>query len=334
MEVSEATAVNIYPHNNHSLLVVQQGARNTIGSTNSYEPPSVTVQPSTPPQSTAPASVDSPLTNPRKPPEPPAIKILPATPLEEIESPIDQAGKADQMIRRPSLAQRARRYSDAFIAPIVARTANIRRNVKRAADSTNSQDQQEADKLHPHWHPRSSPWDEISESDSEFDEDDGEGGEARLPPGGDTTELGEPRGLSRVLDGFRGNGGFLIGNTLGVERQPTNRRRHYVAIPTNLTRSASGRVQKTGSQGSLDNNGRRQSVIQTQKRRRVWKGMGLHVEYLGLRGLQDLMREKKAEKRREKLKSKIGNRLTLEDTPQSDGRKRDVIPFLWGGYVV
>jgi hypothetical protein len=80
-------------------------------------------------------------------------------------------------------------------------------------------------------------------------------------------------------------------------------------------------VQKKGSQGSLDNNGWRQSVIQTQKRRKVWKGMGLHVEYLGLRGLQDLMREKKAEKRREKLKSKIGNRWTLEGTPQVMGAK-------------
>jgi hypothetical protein len=319
MEVSEATAVNIYPHNNHSLLVVQQGAkpmqltrRNTVESTNSYEPPSVTVQPSTPPpQSTAPASIDSPLKNPRKPPQPPAIKILPATPLEEIESPIDQAGKAVQLIRRPTLVQRARRYSDAFVAPFVARTANIRRNVRRAAEPANNQEQQEGGKLHPFWHPRDF-WDEVSESDSEFDEDSGEEGATRLPPGGDTTELGESRGFARVLDGFRENGGFLIGNTLGVERQPTNRRRHYVAIPTNLMRSASGRVLKKGSRGSLDNG--RQSMSQKQKKRKVWKGMGLHVEYLGFRGLQDLIREKKAQKRRERLKRKIGNRWTVEGT--------------------
>lgn len=329
MEVSEATAINIYPHNNHSLLVIQQGAkpmqlarRNTIGSTASHELPSLTVQPSTPPPRTAAsASVDSPLKNPRKPPQPPAIKILPATPLEELESPLEQAAKGIRLTRRPTLAQRARRYSDAFVAPIIARTASIRRNVKRAVEPASNQEQ-EAGKLHPFWHPRAF-WDDVrddvSDSDPELDEGDGEEGVPPLPPGGDTTELGEPQGLTRVLDGFRESGGFLIGNTLGVERQPTNRRRHHVALPTGLTRSASGRVQKKGSRGSLDSD--RQSVGRMQKRRKVWKGMGLQVEYVGFKGLQELMREKKAEKRREKLKSSIGNRWTVEGAPQANGTK-------------
>lgn len=353
LEVSEATAINIYPHNNHSLLVVQQGARptqvtplvrrNTTGSASPREPPLLTVQPSTPPPQVGKpnVNVDSPLKNPRPPPDPPAIKILPATPLSELDaSPIDTAGRAMQLYRRPTLVQRARRYSDTLFHPLIARTRSIRRNVStgmrnRGASSEPAGGGSDSGKLHPFWHPRGF-WDDVSDSDSEFGNDegaeyyhepwegdpgvgDGEEGTMRLPPGGDTSDIGaESRGVIRgVLDGFRESGGFMIGNSLGLERGLTNRRRHYVNVPiqTGLERSRDGRVRKKDSQGSL---GRvqMQGQMQEERKRRVWKGMGLHFEYVGISGLKEVVKERNARKRRDKLKSSIGTRWTVEGAPQ------------------
>ncbi|OCL10672.1 hypothetical protein AOQ84DRAFT_362197, partial [Glonium stellatum] len=157
-QVSEATAVSIYPHNNHSLLVVQQVARSntvsrkpqaphelTVSSSNlASSPPSteaefvqsqrpaLTFEPSTPPLQSippAPGAVDSPLKNPRKPPIPPALKIIPPTPLEELDrqlAPGPPPQSATRPVRRLSLVQRARRYSDTFIAPLLSRAPSTR----------------------------------------------------------------------------------------------------------------------------------------------------------------------------------------------------------------
>lgn len=356
LEVSEAKAVNIYPHNNNSLLVVQHGGasarpaqtqlirRNTTSSTSAaspaseLEPPLLTFQPSTPPPKEHPSAqsnVDSPLKNPRPPPEPPAIKILPATPFEELDSsPIDVAAQNQlRLTRRPTLAQRAKKYSGNLFQPLIARTQSLRKNVnssvRRATGSgeAGARERAEDGKLHPFWHPRGF-WEDVSDEDDEFGDDDdyheqweevgdGEEGVLRLPLGGDTSDVPEPRrGVKGVIDGFRESGGFLIGNSLGLERGPTNRRRHYVdpgRMNANggLQRSLEGRVQKKNSQGSLG-----RAVAQEQRKRRVWRGMGLHVEYLGIGGLREMMRERKAEKRREKLKRSIGERWTVEESPQ------------------
>ena len=93
-EVSEALAVNIYPHQNKSVLMVDHS--NKPSETSSSEQTQRDAEqedavpktaetggtvPVTPPQ---PAfsmdDVDSPLRNPRAPPEPPAIQFIPATP--------------------------------------------------------------------------------------------------------------------------------------------------------------------------------------------------------------------------------------------------------------
>ncbi|KAH8719375.1 hypothetical protein GQ44DRAFT_712293 [Phaeosphaeriaceae sp. PMI808] len=82
IEASEATAVSIYPHNNHSLLVVQQVS--------------------------GPGAVDSPLKNPRPPPEPPVIKFIPPTPAEELERQFSPGPpkRSDSHPRRRSLLGR------------------------------------------------------------------------------------------------------------------------------------------------------------------------------------------------------------------------------------
>ncbi|KAL1636331.1 hypothetical protein SLS56_001311 [Neofusicoccum ribis] len=293
LEVSEATAVSIYPHNNHSLLVVQQVARtNSNSNSNSntssshrrtvsspplsreVSPPILTFNPATPPQqlmdsdTAANGFVDSPLKNPRKPPEPPAFKIIPPTPAEELErDPMSEsivASNPSPPTRRQSLAKRARRYSDTILNPIFARTASVtKRNSPRGQVPTVGNAKQAKDNnLHPFWRPRGF-WDDFdSESEDEWDEEMGDMFESsRLPRGGDTSNIGFDDGVAeysreretqrrrigtlgrRLTNGFKGSGGFLIGNSLGMERAGSNARRHYVNVG-GLPRKTGGLVGK------------------------------------------------------------------------------------------
>lgn len=334
LEVSEATTVNIYPHNNHSLVMVQQGAR--LPQTEikqqsqqlvraSLERPTIAVQPSTPPTQSSDQIVDSPLRNPRKPPHPPVINILPATPSSAIEDPLEVAGNNIPQ-RRPSLLQRARRYSDNIMQPILGRSGNLRRH--NSERSRSKPDEGRTNHLHPLWHPRDF-WEDFSDSE---DEDDLSGD--RLPPGGDTSEpppVSIHRRLTQKLPGFRGTGGFMVGNSLGLNRHGTNVRRHHVTLPKGFTIKRQGddemierspspgirtapRLTKMGSLSSL------RSAEAQKRMRRQWKAMGLHVEYVGISGMRDLWREKRertreqrAEKRREELRNSIGPKFLLKD---------------------
>lgn len=389
LEVSEATAVSIYPHNNHSLLVVQQVARsNTLPNTQPQiahdtsnphsslpyleaqhpEPlqPTVTFEPSTPPlQTSLPlfASVDSPLKNPRKPPIPPALKIIPPTPAEELDRQLDPAPPGppartnSRPVRRLSLVQRARRYSDTFIAPLLARAPSSRgRTVsgghahaheKRRVPSVNEDD----GNLHPFWRPRGF-WDGFEDSSDEESEDgdgggSGSGGGRRLPQGGDTSEVREreregegvgrfmPLGLGmlghRLTNGFKSPAGFLIGNSNsnspGVERArslSSHRRRHVVDVPALVVQAPTfpTRVEKRGSRGSLRSE---RSWERKGGRREAWRkgkvipGLGVQVQYIGLSGVKEKLRERQvkkwersAEKRRDIIRKSIGPRFLVE----------------------
>lgn len=93
-ELSEAQAVEIFPHQNKSVLVVQHQTSSSEPSPVSLKPLDTSVGPptmalngtategnNTPPQTGHPMDeVDSPLRNPREPPLPPAIKFIPPTP--------------------------------------------------------------------------------------------------------------------------------------------------------------------------------------------------------------------------------------------------------------
>jgi hypothetical protein len=328
LEVSEATAVSIYPHNNKSLVVVEQAGRTSaplsqlsvaaepLAASEGYPP--LLVQPATPPQILIfPPNVDSPLRNPRKPPKVPlqlpAIRVLPATPAKELEdSPLDTAKPLPTLPTRSlSLKERARRYSTTIVRPIITRTTSLRRSYYGRPRSPYQQqdDAQRRTNLHPLWQPRGF-WDEFSDSDSDFGEP--EAGSARLPPGGDTSDVPEPRGgFGRVLDGFRGSGGFLIGNSMGLERHGTNNRRHYISVPAGK-RSV---VRKTsqGTMKSMSSSNKTRSSGSGD--RRVWKGLGLEFHYIGVSAMRNRLREKKREKNREKIRKSIGPRFAVEGAP-------------------
>lgn len=396
VEVTEATAVSIYPHNNNSLLVVQQMSRGnsmlpeqhqlagatlltpqdprhaqTASSSKSdrneddEEPPSqptLNFEPSTPPmQIDMPGfgGVDSPLQNPRDPPEPPMINFIPPTPMEEIEKqltpgPPGPPSRSDSHPqRRLSVLQRARRYSDNLITPLLARTAINRARYDRDSERHTHQNphvptvNDEDGTLHPFWRPRGF-WDEFSDSEDES-EDEG------LPQGGDTSDMEDPEPepeaprrvntLNRLKGGFRGSGGFLIGNSLGVERSGTNKRRHHVTLPSNFRARSSARVssprvmiqapsQPLGRHGGGGITKRRSShdlrrttsvpdnlsiEYEQSRRRGSWRqGKSLpglkkyHVQYIGISGVKEKLRERRTEKRREKIRRSIGSRYYVD----------------------
>ncbi|KAI0427624.1 hypothetical protein F5Y09DRAFT_26723 [Xylaria sp. FL1042] len=197
-DIAEAMAVNIYPHQNKSVLMVHHMSR-SVNSTNDKQldsssrressvggisaNPEITMSgpgggPVTPPQpQLSMDDVDSPLRNPRAPPEPPAIKFIPATP-----SGLTPAAEREKMLgnffeetqKRPSLVRRAfslRKPSDTTLPRrpgLLSRTLSLSKPIRRdiaenhhiEKDKTILRQYPTADdpppdesKLHPFWRP-------------------------------------------------------------------------------------------------------------------------------------------------------------------------------------
>ena len=397
LEVSEATAVSIYPHNNHSLLVVQQAPRsnslntdqpllNNGGYSTPEDPrdmqstptppfvdasethdeeaehlpqPTLNVEPSTPPVDLdlpQPDVTDSLWKNSQDPPEPPIIMFIPPTPAEELECPLvpgppkrSDSHPQRQPHRRSKLVQRARRYSGNLLTPLLARASiNRHRQSKDSAASSRRDtrvphvNDENGSTLHPFWRPRGF-WDGFEDSDDESD------GEDVLPSGGDTSDIededDEPppprkRTLKNLTSGLRGSsGGFLIGNSLGMERHGSNRRRHHITLPAHFpvppriasnppspkllsnppTQSLSAHRGDGVSQRRSNNSLRSNMSYEAPRRRASWRqGRSLpgirkyHVQYIGLTGVKENFKERRAEKRRTKLRNSIGSSYYVE----------------------
>ena len=343
MEVCEARGVSIFPHNNESLLLVQQGSNSTDKSTETPESValkalqdgniqkgSAAVQ-ETPTRDVHLAPpvihVDSPLTNPREAPAPPVFKVIPPTPNDE---PDRQLGRAEQQKptdhppttpqRRLSLAQRARRFSESFMdQPLFTRSLSMRKQQPPRAVSQEARPTY----LSPFWRP-TDIWDGY-DSDEDYDEVELEGipsASARLPQGGDTSDFAPPldckrslfpRNMSVRMPGFRGQGGFLLGNSLGLDRHGTNNRRPYI-----VKKSSSGGLRTKSSQhsGSLRRKASEEMLRQTVRRRQPGFALpffgGRRVEYVGLARFRERMRqrmdareEKVRERRRAALREQI-----------------------------
>ena len=193
------------------------------------------------------------LANPCAAPMPPVIIIpptpSPGPPTRQVH-PRNGSIKASRpgVERRQSLVEKARRYSESIIQPFLplvnSSGASRKRNSTISIDRPTSEHDRNLT-LHPFWRPRGF-WDDFSssESESDYDEDDLRP-EERLPAGGDTSDvesLGDrerqrrggvemtwPRKMSVRMAGFTARGGFLLGNSLGIERHGTNARRHRVS---------------------------------------------------------------------------------------------------------
>jgi len=185
-EVSEAMAVNIYPHQSKSVVLVDHSAKPSESSSlEQYKssPTDIPVvktsdanggAPATPPQQFSVDDVDSPLRNPRAPPKPPAINFIPATPsgLTPTTEKQKQLGNYYEMTsekpkRSMSLLKRAltRRTSDYGPSPgrpvgILTRTFSLSRNIRNLDKRPRLKRRSTADsvppdetRLHPHWRP-------------------------------------------------------------------------------------------------------------------------------------------------------------------------------------
>lgn len=325
-DICEAQGVALYPHNNESLLIVQgtKIAKQTeqlriinsnhesidANSIPGINEPNFKAFVTEPDEIGKPLhSVESPLTNPRTAPEPPVIQFIPPTPNDELERQLavpaeQQRGDAESDVhRRPSIKQRMRRYSETLVQPFpfgrsnsYRKSAPVRRTQARVSTRPTH--------LSSFWQPRDF-WEDYS-SDEE-DNDDYE----PLPAGGDTSEIADneqkrhgaffPRAMSKRMPGFRGTGGFLMGNSLGIDRHGTNVRRHHI------DRKSSEEILRRMAE---------------RKRRRTFTlpfSGGTRFEYVGFAAfsakVKDAKRrrqEQNLEKRREKLRESIGTRVYHE----------------------
>jgi hypothetical protein len=339
MEVCEAQNVALYPHSNNSLLVVQhrskteqknqeemhpspkvtRGARLTHGDDTMRAAPLFSESPV---QDTPEIAVngknihtvESPLTNPRAAPMPPVINFIPPTPSHEDDEtelvPIEEEEIPSTPQRRGSLAKRARRYSEVVVRPLFGRTLVTRsHNIRPSPTASEKRDE----RLHPNWVPNSF-WHDDDDDEYYSDPEETDAFD-RLPAGGDTSEHPRskfPRNMSVRMPGFRGSGGFLLGNSLGVDRHGTNKRRPYIEPPSGHG-SASTQKQTMRRVASLDSVASRASG---DGRIFVIPGTRTRLQYVGFKPIKDKMRKRREtkedaarEKRRAEIKEQIGMRI-------------------------
>ncbi|KAL2105542.1 hypothetical protein VUR80DRAFT_8186 [Thermomyces stellatus] len=224
-EVSEALAVNIYAHQNTSVLMVDHGSSKPshdseievskefqcagIRSSTDKPQPTITTtasendEPATPPQQHhGEEGVDySPLRNPRSPPEPPAIKFIPATPSGATpahERPYLMGNYFEEMEPKPkrsvSLVRRVlprRRHSESGTSTsrptLLGRTLSLSRGVRKVVPFATERSSDKAlpdlsyptaenrpadDRLlHPFWQPAHPHFDSDSNSNSSSEDD-------------------------------------------------------------------------------------------------------------------------------------------------------------------
>ena len=180
LEVNEAKAISIYPHTNRSILVIQEMAgdegsphreqKATIAGNASIAIPGA-VTPIIHHEAPQREICNSPLQNPRDPPQPPDFQIIPPTPANAMSSSEDTR-VTSRTISKPhrlsapfssvKRAFSARRHSESIVSPFT-RTLSLRSS--RGRRSVSAVDDLDS-KLHPFWRPRSL-WHDAEESDSE-----------------------------------------------------------------------------------------------------------------------------------------------------------------------
>ena len=285
--LDEAKAINLYPHNNASLLLVQEAgvpglntrARSPLGKGRYYARPVITVDvPKGNVENRAEADDDSESVIHHRISDqahlvPPIITLIPASPATGRNSahglqldPLDLEEPPEEYspVRSSSLLKRARDYSDnvvqSFLSRAMSSTGSVRRTLSRRRRSGISskrisapqpiddpEEQAKQEKLHPLWQPRDF-WNGIDDDS----EDDIVGIAAyerdiRKPPSSYNNHTAMTTGPSQrdaaPLSWRRGGSlRFLIGNTLGIDRQPTNRRLQMVRWPTGRTRKTRPRI--------------------------------------------------------------------------------------------
>ena len=312
LEVNEATAISIYPHTNKSILVVQHAPRRDsqagessaiIAANARFAIPAGSAQQ---PVIHQPRELtDSPLQNPRSPPQPPDFKIIPPTPANATDvSSLDRTnantetpkGRFSAPLSRVRRALSARRYSDNFVAPF-ARTLSRRSDTARRASTGIDPNRN----LHPLWRPRAFWDDNQSDSDSEFGNDGVlQGNSLGLTADDGCKSFEAPKrraSLSQRLSSLR-----------------SSRRRSDIYAPDSVENntmirpiSASKRRSRRFSWG-LDGSNDSYEFQPVEDEERGVGGvprLGYQVQFVGFKTLAGRVKERREEARREKVREKL-----------------------------
>ena len=298
VEMGEARAVNLFPHNNHSLQLIESNHLPESRAvqelyTSSRDLQLAAHEPATPVTSLLPMlAVESPLRNPREPPKPPQFKVIPPTPA--VLTPTDDfnrqlgtkgpsrrgPGRRFGSLRRPSIANR--RYSGSFVRSF-GRSLSLNAKNKKA-------DQDLDGTLHPFWRPRGF-WDGFSESDNEE---------------GDRYE-------NRDRD-------LVLNDSLGMPQQQT-----IIGGPLSLVRKISDSSRRRRKNRGVSKRSSYSSLSRLRVGRKIHKvpGLGLRFQVLGFRNLQQRMlsvRHRKEDERRDKKREELRRSIGPNVISQGDSR--------------
>jgi len=289
--------------------------------------------------------IESPLKNPREPPQPPDFKVIPPTPIPNFSPTPDHDLARDRNPAPPASNHRfsrpitmikralsARRYSDAIPSPLTRGLSHRTRTRTRARARPSSYASDRDTKLHPFWRPRGF-WDDISDSDSDSEfGNDGPlvGNSLGMPTAHTVTKISAqpPRRANSLSQRFS--------DSLRFSRRRWRRRDPSAgdAVP---------RVHHVYDQAADGDAYRSYEFIQPEQdselmRRRGGGGsggghesstmprLGYPVQFVGLKGLAERM-EKRKERRRE------GKRECLREKLRGSGAVVPVMgaPKGWGG---
>ena len=305
LEVNEATAISIYPHTNKSILVIQQmpgrgesspkECSKVIARNASISLPGAVIPTSRRESPPEPARdiLDSPLQNPREPPQPPDLKIIPPTPanasgsFEKGRFPPKSMMKMKRFSAPVSTIKRAlsaRRPRPASLAAPFSRTFSLRGTAGNPSRRPQTDESQA--RLHPFWRPRSSY--DATDSESEFGNTGFLHG-SRVQSHSSSRD-GPPR---RTMSLTR-----RLTNTMRLPHPAKKQRPSSMMLPSDFNNYEFRRS------GDLEH--------EVSKAENV-PGQGYPVQFVGLRGLANKLErrrvakeEGKREERRQWLRGKIG----------------------------
>lgn len=281
LTIHRVGAVTIYPYDAKSLLIVQNTSINNSGSTvQATLAPMLMIDGGPVPTSVQllAASADTPKTlSDSALMRTPAVAVIPPTPISDTRTLASQTSpsRSETPAGQPTIPDRARRYSQDIIAPHILQTPGKRNSLLKQTPRVS-----EAGFQHRILHPSLRPcYYRNGVPDSGDEEDDYQVGIDAAQPHNPYPVMDKRVSAAqtwRWSDGvWRGNGGslrgFLIGNTLGLERGPTNKRPHVVDVALVKNRSKVQREDGHSIMQEMRKRLSRKPAVQDGKFERAWR---------------------------------------------------------------
>lgn len=331
-EIIEARIINFFPHNNESVQLIEPNRLSETPAVKALKtenlrrantlPVERQVKITTPKASDRVASaeafvVDSPLRNPRRPPEPPQVQfsIIPPTPQSELNrslgtpletSPI-QTRTGSILRRRPQLQNNER--SESFIKTL-GRGLSLRNAKNLKAD------QNLDDTLHPFWRPRPF-WDEDEQKRrSQLENQVGQ--ETSMSDADGTMETSKLRAVT-ILDPnqrlLRSNS--IAAGPMGLVRRMSERRKQRRMVDDHLVQQQA--LVKQSSYSSLQRIRAGHRLFGLQPLR----SLSLNANLTRINSLRDrvaAVRARKEDEKREIRREKLRKSIGTEVVSQGDSR--------------